>query len=431
MFGRYLPVISGSIFATVLFVLFVFNLLGEWSANTDHPLMGYDYYGLPRSALAIRFGTNPFTSHLDYPYYGPWATAWVTFPTLSILAAPLSYLPPKISFWVFNSLNFILHLTIIILFGRRFCRQRLGQSTWTVQIRDCLFFGALGFFIPWYVLYYQGQYHSVAVLAVFLVLASRNRFIQLIGFSLSALGKPILVTAAPILFVRREWKVIGLILAVLLVGFVPWFIFKYDVETGLQFGRNEIMFDYLEQTSIIAKHSTYRWNQQISLSAALDEFMTPISNLQTRYVIGGLIILYSLIIRRQREAAIALSIIAFFAVYARGHEYHYTLFVPILACLYSLGPRYNSWPMVLLAILMATPTTWIVFKYVYDFSDPVSGSANLMFSTNEVFYYLFLWHKPTAAMLTAVYIAVNETRTLWGNRKRDMERSAECFDSMQ
>src|SRR5690242_6986498 len=64
---RYLPVILGVCAATLLFVFVRFNVLNTLSANTDHPTIGYDFFGFPRCGLAVRYGTNPFTADHDYP----------------------------------------------------------------------------------------------------------------------------------------------------------------------------------------------------------------------------------------------------------------------------------------------------------------------------------------------------------------------------
>ncbi len=55
---------------------------------------------------------------------------------------------------------------------------------------------------------HMGQYHSLAVRPVFLVLAGEGRAAQVTGFMISALAKPVLAPAALVLFVRREWKTI-------------------------------------------------------------------------------------------------------------------------------------------------------------------------------------------------------------------------------
>jgi hypothetical protein len=270
---------------------------------------------------------------------------------------------------------------------------------------------AMGFFVPWAVMYHLGQYHSVAVLAVFLTLAWQGRASQTAGFVLSALGKPVLGPAALVMVTRREWRTIAAICAILIVTMLPWFVLRYDASGALHWGRNPIMARCFEEAARIAKFSVFRWNQQISLSAALDEWMPAERHLQIRYALATLIVAASVVLswRRDRQAAICLSVMWFFAFYARGHEYHYTLMVPIMMCLWSLsGGRYRNWWMVALAVSFAAPTTWIIFKYYYHFADPGSGSCDRMLATNPALYYAFLWQKPASALLLAATIAWTE-----------------------
>ncbi|MCE5228512.1 hypothetical protein LLG95_02800 [bacterium] len=413
---NYTPLAVGLVSALALFALFYFGLLSPWSANSDNPNRGYDYFGWPRAALAIRNGTNPFIAHDDYPDYGPWATPWVSFPTLAVAGVPLSYLSPWAGYWAANLLALALHLAIIFVFGRRIAAEPLrGRPD---LARNCLFMASMGFFVPWAVMDHMGQYHSVAVLAVFLVLGWENRLSQVAGFTISALGKPVLAPAALVLVIRREWRTIAIITAVLLVTMGPWFILRHDASGGLEFGFNPIMRTYLGQAGDIAKYSGFRWNQQISLAAALDEIVPPEPNLKIRYDLLALILVETAIVawRRNRQAAICLSIMSFFAFYARGHEYHYTLMVPVMMCLWSLpGGRYRTWWMLLLAISFAAPTTWIIFKYWYGFSDPVTGSCDQMLAANPVLYYGFLWQKPATALLLAATIAWTEVNTPTGD----------------
>src|SRR5262249_15189446 len=157
---RFAPVILGCAAALLLFVFVRFNVLNHYSANTDHPFPGYDYFGFPRCGLALRLGQNPMVSAQKQSQYGPWATDWISHPSLCIAALPFSYLPPWTSFWTFITLNLMLHLAIIILFGRRICRRNFFLQPRADQARDLLFFLAMGLFMPWYVMYYMGQYHS-------------------------------------------------------------------------------------------------------------------------------------------------------------------------------------------------------------------------------------------------------------------------------
>lgn len=398
---RSLPTAIGLAAALALFVLFKLQLLNGWSANSDHPYMGYDYFGWPRAALAILNGTNPFTAHLDYDY-GPWATGFVTFPALAVAGIPLAWLPPWGGFWAVSILALALHLAIIAVFGTRLDAPRP---------RDCVFMAAMGLFLPWYVMYYMGQYHSLAVLAVFLVLAWGSTASQVAGFAISALAKPVLGPAALVLFLRREWKTVWIIVGVLAVTMLPWFVIRHDA-AGFHPGLNPIMGEYTAEAALIAKYTAWRWNHQISLAAALDELLDPRANLMARYYLTVAILAAAALIAlyRDRRAAICMALTWFFAFYARGHEYHYTLLVPVMLGLWSLpGGRYRTWWVVALAVAAAAPTTWVIFKYHYGIENSIR-SCDLMLSHNAPLYELFLWHKPATALLLASTIAWTESR---------------------
>ncbi|MCI4624965.1 MAG: hypothetical protein L3V56_03295 [Candidatus Magnetoovum sp. WYHC-5] len=379
--------------------------MNGWSANTDHPWLGYDYFNLARCALAVRFGTNPFTSHIDYVQYGPWATNFASFPTLCVLAVPLSYLPPWAGFWLLNSFNLLLHLMILALFGIKI----IGKGS---IIRDSVLMFFAGFFMPWYVLYYQGQYHSVSILAVTLVLAwSGKTAYQVAGFVMSALSKPVLAPASLILFIRYQWKTIIIIGGILVLTFMPWFFMCYDVKNGLSFCINNGMLNYMQETSIYSKFNSWRWNQELTLSAALGEFLTPSVNLTVRYVLTTFIAIWAafFIGKRAYIPALCLSLMCFFTMYARGFEYYYTLFVPILLSLYTEPDgRYRNWWIVFIMFGMASPTAWVIYKYYYNFLNPMIGSGDIMFNTNMVLYYLFLWQKPFFALLLSAVIITTE-----------------------
>ncbi len=397
------PTLLGLLAALLLFLLFQARCLEGWSANSDNAAIGYDYFGWPRAGLAIRHGTDPFAAHRHYGY-GPYATQFVSFPALAVLGVPLTYLPPWTGFRLFNLFNLALHLAIVFVFGRRL--SGAGRAP-----RDFVFMLAMGFYLPWYVMYHMGQYHSLAVLAVFLVLAGEGRAAQVTGFMISALAKPVLAPAALVLFVRREWKTIWIIMGLIFLTVVPWFVLRHDA-AGFYFGRNPIMTEYMTEARTISHYTAHRWNQEMSLAAALGEFMTAGRNLELRGILAVLVLALAAVLAwsRDRRAALALALMWFFVYYARGHEYHYTLLVPVMLCLWSLpGGRYRTRWMAALAVVAAVPTTWVIFKYGYGF-DPQSGTCDAMLAANAPLYYAFLWHKPATALLLAATIAWTEFR---------------------
>ncbi len=421
------PLLVGLGAAVLLFVLFAAGTLNVLSAHTDHAYLGFDFFGFPRCGLALRFGTNPFTASETYQNYGPWATTWVTQPTACILAVPLSYLPPWTAFWTFNTFNLLLHLGIITVFGLRLSRRSFWEQPRLGRVRDLMFFALIGLFVPWYVLYFMAQYHSFSVLALTLVLAGSEYVAA--GFVISALSKPVLAPAALVLVARRRWRQLLIISFFVAVGFLPWMFLRYDVAHGLTFGKNEAFSFFLTNSQSDTKFSVYRWNQQISLSAALDEIMPAARHLYIRYALAAAAIGAGaiLFLRKRFGVAIIATMLWFFFLYGRGHEYHLTLYVPMLLYLYvGRDGRYRGWPLVLITVVLALPTAYPLFRLLYGYPMPDGLSNVVMLHDNRALYYAFLWQKPLAAFLLLGLLLVKEwPYTRPAAEEPDEERRAE------
>ncbi|GAA5784594.1 hypothetical protein [Chitiniphilus shinanonensis] len=391
------PLWTGLGCALALFFSQVFWLLHRLSPNSDSAFRGYDYFTLPRCGLAIRHGTDVFTSAETYASYGPWATSWVTHPNLCVFpGVPLSYLPPFAGYWLFNLFNLALHLFILVHFARRAAGD--AGTFHGGQWRDHLMFGLLGFFFPMYVLYYQGQYHSLAVLALMLVfLQPRN---PALGFIVSAFGKPLLGPAGLVLLVRGMWKTIALIALALLIGYLPWFFLNYSLEQGIHLGRNTSLAPFFDIGSHYLKYNVPRWNQEQSMASFLGEWMSPDAQLYLRYLFGLIVTLIGAVVLRRKPLELAVSLVTlwFFLVYARGHDYHATLLIPVLAYLWCQRPQwYRTRFMLLIAAMYALPTSYALFRTVLGFTGEVSGEA--MLASSPLLYYCFVAQKPVATLL--------------------------------
>jgi hypothetical protein len=408
------PLVVGLAAAVLLFVGFCFRAFDPLSPNTDDggrgiSFPGYDFFGFPRCGLALRYGTNPFTAADDYWWYGPWATAWVTQPSACLLAVPLSYLSPWTAYRLFNGFNFALHLGIIAAFGLRLPMGRFRRQRRVDQVRDLVFFGAMGFFVPWYVLYHEGQYHSLAVLAAALVLLNRRHVVA--GFVLSALSKPLLAPAGLTLVVRRRWGLVVRILALVALGYLPWLVLRYDPALGLSLGRNHDFDRFIANSRSHLEYSVYRWNSQVSLSAALDEIMPTARHLPIRYALAALAVGVGVVLfaRRPFEVAVVACLLWYFFLYGRGHEYHLTLYVPMLLCLYVLPDgRYRGWATVAVALLVVVPTAYLLFRTLYGFPLPDGWSNEAMLAHSRPLYALFLWQRPLAAFLLLAVLLAKE-----------------------
>lgn len=404
-----LPVYTGILAVFLLGGLFLFRALDSLSANTDHPALGHDYFSLPRAGLAIRFGTDPMTSWKEYGSYGPSSSDFNSHPVVAVLGVPFSYLPPWTGYWVLNLFHFLLHLLILWKFGALFIGRFPDFQTGSSQIRNVLFFTTMGLFFPWYVLYFEGQYHSFAVLALSLVLLCPRY--QVHGFLLSAITKPVLAPAGLVLLIRREWKLVAVICCATAIILLPWFYLTYSIQEGITFGANELITRFYLRARGFMHYAVLRWDQQISLAQALNELCSYQVNLYIRYALAAVPVLAGVVLflRRPRDIAIVMTTLWFFILYARGHEYHATLLVPILLCLFvQEDGRYQTWTLLVITLLLASPTVWILFTSCYGLPGPGAGSMEKMRAMNSVLYHLFLWQKPFAVLWLVAYMLYKE-----------------------
>lgn len=397
--------IVGASMACLLFVLAIVNGLGAVSALTDNggSAIGYDYFGLPRCGLAIRMGTNPFAASTHYSNYGPYATPWLTHPAACIFPGTiLSYLDPWFGYWLMNVAYLLLHLTIIYFFSRRIARATNSLG----MIRDGLFFAALGFFIPWYTLYRQGQYHAFSVLALFVVLASPRNIHW--GFIISALSKPVLGPAGALLILSRRWKTILWIGIAVLVGYLPWYILHYSVSTGLTLGWNQTLARFFSNGSLFMLYPAPHWNQHLGLASFLEIWLSPVTNYMIRGILAGMIFIASCVVclKRRFEVAVCLATMWFFLFYAFGHEYHLTLCIPILGLLYSNSRgNYNRSILLAVALVLAAPTTYPILRWVAEAHSAAEATYPLLSNKGPILYLLFLGVKPLCMVFLAFYVA--------------------------
>jgi hypothetical protein len=384
-----------------LFVAFMFGWLNSWT-----PLAGTyarDYITLPRCGLALRFGTDMFTSSQDYPWFGPPGTGWVSHPLLCIAAGvPTSYLPPMLGFKLLDCFYLLLHIGIIVVFGRRL--------TAPYKARDLVVFAAIGLFFPWYAMYVTGQYHALSVLAVALVLAGSRHRIG--GFVLSAVAKPVLGPAGLILLLRRHWREALKIGAIVAALTLPFALFGYSTHTGLHW-HGHALSELLTQDKLNATPLLPHWDQQTSLATLIDE-ISPISwNAHLRLVltIALLVVATFGLHRRPMEVAIALSSLWFFIYYSRGHEYHGTLFVPVFLYLWT-EPRgiYRTRWLALLVVVYALPSTWPIWIHLLHLSGPGPDSFAFMRHKSPLLFWLFVGQKPVTGLLVMATIIWKELR---------------------
>ncbi len=396
------PTWAGIGFALFIFVAYMLHWFTSWT-----PLEGTyarDYITLPQCGLAARFGTDMYTSSQDYISFGTVGNGWLSHPALCVsLGIPLSYLPPFFGFKLMNFLYLALHLGILTAFGRRLKAP--------YKVRDYVVFIAIGVFFPWYVMYHVGQYHAIAVMALALALAGPGKTV--FAFVLSAISKPVLAPAGLVLITRGRWKESLKIVALVALISVPFMKLGYpSVQEGLRWGGGS--FDeFLTIGQDQAKLFVPRWDQQVSLAMLIDEWFPTWNNLNVRIGLTVALLAFALIALRRKpiEVAIAVSSLWYFVYYARGHEYHATLLVPIFAYLWT-EPRglYRNWWVALLCVSSALPTTWPIFIHKLGLPGPAPDSFVYMEERSPLAFNLFIAHKPVTVLLLVLTVAFIELR---------------------
>lgn len=396
-----LPTWIGLGCAVFIFIAFLKGWFTSWT-----PLEGTyarDYITLPKCGFAARYGTNMFTSSEDYMAYGPVGNGWLSHPALCVGAGiPLSYMPWETGFKLVNVAYFAMHLGVIVAFGRRL--------TAPYRVGDLIVFAALGLFFPWYVMYHVGQYHALSVLALALVLLGPRR--RVFGFVLSAVSKPILAPAGLVMITRGHFREsLKIVFWVALIT-VPFALFGYTKDVGLHWGGSAIS-EFLRIGQDQAKLFVPHWDQQVSLAMLIDEWFPTWNNLNVRVGLTVALVGLALIGLRKRpiEVAIAATSLWFFTYYARGHEYHATILVPVFAYLWT-EPRglYRTPWVALLCVVAALPTTWPIFIHMLDLPGPAPDSFVFMENKSPLAFNLFIAQKPVTVLLLALTIAFKELR---------------------
>jgi hypothetical protein len=405
---RNIPMWVGIGCGVFLFVVFLSGWLASWTPLTG--TYARDYITLPQCGFAVRFGTDMFTSSEDYAFFGPVGTRWLSHPMLCITAGvPLSYLPPMVGFMLLDCLYLVLHLGIIVAFGRRL--------PMPYRVRDVVVFAALGLFFPWFVMYHVGQYHAIAVMALALVLHGARWRVH--GFVLSALSKPVLAPAGLVLIARGHFREVLRIVFFVVLFTLPFAVFGYTADGGLHFGGGALI-EFLRIGTDQATQFVPGWDQQMSLALLIDEWFPSWPNTDVRLVLTVLVVGYALIGLRRAplEVAIAMASLWFFVYYGRGHEYHATLLVPIFVYLWTERRGvYRTWWMALLCVLSALPTTWPIFIHILGLSGPGPDSFAVMDHESPLLFTAFLAHKPLTVLALALTIGFTEAGVQLRNRK--------------
>ena len=418
--------------AVFLFFLFTLHRLDSLSSLTDSTVKGIDYFTLPRCGLALLNGSNVFTSTADYQSYGPWGSNYTSHPLLCLVfGIPLAKLSPWVGYWLMNFCYLILQLVMLQVF---FSRSNKIKFSGVEKIWETVFAISSGFFMPWYTMYNQGQYHALAVLGLFLILAWPYKLqTQVGGFLLSAFAKPVLAPLAIVIFFARSlgpfrYKILIWTSVIVILGSLPFAVDWSYLFSDFRLNMTESFQFYLTNGSDYMKYAIWRWNQQQSLATVLDEFMSRDLSLAVRYLLTGIVISLSVFLvavknRNQNQnqnnighnqsivPALALCSTWYFLMYARGHEYQWTLFLPILLCLYfeNSGRYRNAW-IAFLGLFLAMPNGYFIYHLIHQFNGVDAMPSSKMIEISPTAYALFIFPKPLGALLVAVTITVNELK---------------------
>ena len=377
------PLHSGLLGATLLFLLYIPRWLTGLSAMGGS--FAFDYFTLPRCGLAVRNGTDYFSSSQDYSF-GYHATNWASHPLMCyVFGVPLSFTSPWVGFWLSTFLYFLLHCWILWRFAK--CLSAEANRDWTSHVT----FASLGLFYPWYLNYHLGQYHLIFVAALALVLTEK----RVSGFVTSALGKPALAPAALCLVAVKDWKSIAWIGAICVLGYAP-FLFDFS---GGSVSLNKSFLNFFQISSLYSHYSVRGWDQELGWSKVMDEIWAgdhyPLRMALTLFcAFGG-----AFLARRSFPLGVGFASLWFFFSYGRIHEYHYATFVPLLAWACT-NPHFSKKGVAAAAFWMGTPTVWafLTQSEVYSKGALDFGAAR---AAEPFLFWTWMLHKPLGVLLVA------------------------------
>jgi hypothetical protein len=161
------------------------------------------------------------------------------------------------------------------------------------------------------------------------------------------------------------------------------------------------------------KFSVPGWNQEMGWSKVFDEFMPTAKHLPIRYAMAGACCIIGIWIARKKSdlrTGLLVSSLWFFALMGRAHEYHYTLYVPMLAYLYTKehGEYRTAW-VAFLCVCAAAPTTFALFSPLSVMPDPQHASQGAMRAANPLLFWAYLFHRPL--LLPALIITILKPRS--------------------
>jgi hypothetical protein len=379
-----------------LFVLFLFQGLDKFSSLTDSPWKGMDHFSLPRCAIAFWADVTVFDSHTFAKDFGPWSSNWASHPLLcATLGTLFAGIPPWTGYWVATGFYFLIFCFLIFSFLFQLPKEKSRVDL----LKNVLFCVFIGFSMPWYTLFNQGNYHAFVVLGLGLILLKPESTTHSVaGFALSAFGKPLLMPHGMVYLIQKRWKVVFLTVAIVAVGSLLTFENVEELRRFIDIGRS------------YSGEGVFRWNQQQGIETVIQETLLRPWSYQLRLSFTVVTLIFGLLLLYKKRTIPALAVIStwYFWFNARGHEYHWTLFTPILLALYVNDLKYRNFYLVFLTALISMPNAYPLFHLVGQFQSTNDLSNSRMFELSPTLYALFLIPKPLSVLVFLLLVFKTE-----------------------
>lgn len=397
---NYPPLGLSLLLATFLFFSHPWELFNFLSANSDNPYWGFDYFGLPRCGLALLQGLSTAGSE-KVIHYGPWSTDWSSHPAMCFfLGIPFSqFQNPRHSYFLANTIYYLIHLLALFVLTPINDKRRFSELRLIEKIKHYTLYTLVGFFVPYVIIYHYAQYHALSVLAFTFLLMPRPLYVT--GYVLSALTKPIFAPAGILLIVLKRWSDIFKIVLFTSLGTLPWFfIDKRKSDSSLS--------DLFSSGLHKLKYSVPNWEQEQSLAKIIEYFLDPEANFIVRCSIAVLQMVSAIGLCRKgrHNAALGVTCLIFFTLYARGHEYHAVTLIPLFLVLFhNQEVIYKSWSFIFVVALFALPTTYPLLNGVLGSGN---GPISSFMQASIPLGWAFVLQRPIAVLALWIFIVWNE-----------------------
>lgn len=311
-----------------------------------HEWQGIDFYQVPNGAFSFLHGGKLIGETINQQAYS-FGNTNVYHPFFTLTAGSfLQLFSPHDSFIVLAIIKLILTFYIAVIVYKRFKKH--------AQIYFAFFIYFT--FFPQYLEIWNGQYHFFLALAVFYILwnyTSKNNSHIVVGISyfLALLVKPIGVVWIPFLLIKRQWKVLGIGIALFIITTIPFIV----TQTGMYYITNII--DRI-QNPIGGPPGIFTLDALLRYYAFTKETI-----MLARYGIFSFLLFVQLRYKPNIFQSFFIWAGYYLLFYDLVFEYHYTILIPFFLLGVLTQKIFQSKKAKALILSFSFPTPFFIFHY--------------------------------------------------------------------